>query len=365
MAGSLTPAEMPHAVVIRLEATTSAPVEKGEGADLSFRRGAVVVAVGGEGERFGDRLISAQVSKTASDEMVALLNRHASHADLDLDIVSRPLTETSESGSSLMFLSAADIEAIEAMRSPSDELLRFFQPAMAELLVAASRVAQTLRWVFNLMSRGSPIVDPRFTWSYDEQKWWPVVEADDSPLGFGEPEIVISPRGREIVQATIDDDRFVEPLGRQLLYEAADLQQVNPRAALVLAIAAAEVGVKDFAGGSSPERAWLLSEVVAPPLVKIVREYLAILTDARTHDGRVIPKAITSTLQRGVERRNEIVHRGLDAPDEKELEELLEAVNDFLYALDWLAGHKWAFGRMRTQTQNEWGQSADAKGSRF
>jgi hypothetical protein len=265
------------------------------------------------------------------------------------------LTKSGE-GEPFAFVELTDeeLDAIEAMESAPNELLDFFQPITTELLAAASRVVQTMRWVLNLTSSGRPVSAPHFSWSYDAQEWWPV-SAHDSPINpLGEGDVVILSSTTGVVQAVLGREGFGEPLGRQLLYEAVDLLEANPRAALVLAIVAAEVGLKDFAGGGAPERTWLLSEVATPPIVKMIREYLPILTDTRTHDGRVMPKAMTSTLQRGVERRNEIVHRGLDAPDEEDLRELIETVNDFLYALDWLAGHKWAFGRMREETQREW-----------
>jgi hypothetical protein len=91
-----------------------------------------------------------------------------------------------------------------------------------------------------------------------------------------------------------------------------------------------------------------------PPLIKLIREYLPLTTNVRTNDGRVIPKQILTTLQDATERRNLVVHRGIAPPEPNELNEMLAAVNDFLYALDWLSGHSWALTNMREATRSEW-----------
>jgi hypothetical protein len=45
-----------------------------------------------------------------------------------------------------------------------------------------------------------------------------------------------------------------------------------------------------------------------------------------------------------------ILHRGSQAPDLSERNEIVRAVNDFLYLLDWLHGHEWAFDHLTPET---------------
>jgi hypothetical protein len=89
-------------------------------------------------------------------------------------------------------------------------------------------------------------------------------------------------------------------------------------------------------------------------LSKLTRRYLPFFTGRRTSDGRIAPSALLKALDDAVETRNEIVHRGAPAPTALELTEALDAVNDFLYMLDWFGGYEWAFGLMRDETRGAW-----------
>lgn len=349
---------MAEEVIVRLQATTNTPIDA-EGSSLSFEVGNVDVLVDSSDTDDFTRSITAWVSRTAPDEVLSLLDTHRAYAERCATIAARSRVESPGTGSPMIRLSVEDVRAIEGMASPAGELGPFFEEATRELIAAASRVTQILRWLFNLMSPGPALLAPQFTWSYERRVWWPVSHGHEDPLPFGKLDVVIKAEGVRVIQHVLDTEGVVVPLGRQLLYEAAELfKAYSLRAALVSAVAAAEVGVKDFAGAHAPERAWLLSELHSPPVVKIIREYLPILTDRRTLDGHVIPRPIIATLQRAVEYRNGVVHRGLDYNDEKELAELLESVNDLLYALDWLGGQEWAFSRLRKQTQAAWGPAS-------
>jgi len=99
----------------------------------------------------------------------------------------------------------------------------------------------------------------------------------------------------------------------------------------------------------------LLWEIPSPDLVKMVRKYLPLFTSRRTTSGAdVVPKAIWKKLEDAVKLRNKIVHAREPPPSEEELASLLAAINDFLYTLDWLAGHEWGFNRIREEIRAEW-----------
>lgn len=85
------------------------------------------------------------------------------------------------------------------------------------------------------------------------------------------------------------------------------------------------------------------------------------MTDKRTRDRGIAPKDLLKRLDRAVERRNEIVHRGATPPSVAEVEATLADVNDFLYMLDWFGGNEWAFDHLRSETQSAWDVSTEVE----
>jgi hypothetical protein len=79
----------------------------------------------------------------------------------------------------------------------------------------------------------------------------------------------------EIVRMVESGDQ--EPVAHQLFREAWELRRSNPRSALAIGIAAAEIGVKDLIASLIPDTRWLVKETPSPPVVKILREYLPML----------------------------------------------------------------------------------------
>jgi hypothetical protein len=245
------------------------------------------------------------------------------------------------------------------------ELVDFFHPLAAELRRVSSRVVQLLRWRLNRMRPAYPLARERVEWSLDGTVWHGVPRRPSSPTSFGEwEELSLSDDGVAILQGLLANESTNEPLSRQLLLEAVELQDSNPRASLVLAVAAAEVGIKQFAGSrsASVSEDWLLSELPSPPIHKLWSEdYLGFFTNVRTGEKpdkdskrQIIPSPLRQALRKAVEGRNNAVHAGTPPPDEEVLAECLAAVNDFLYTLDWFAGQEWAFEQIREEVRNEW-----------
>jgi hypothetical protein len=66
----------------------------------------------------------------------------------------------------------------------------------------------------------------------------------------------------------------IEPLGHELLREARGSALSAPRSALLLAASALEAGVKMHIARLAPETEWLMMEAPAPPIYKMLRDYL-------------------------------------------------------------------------------------------
>jgi hypothetical protein len=170
---------------------------------------------------------------------------------------------------------------------------------------------------------------------------------------FGGEEVELDESALEQIGRLWASSTVMEPLARQILLEAITLQSDNPRAALILAVTAAEVGIKQFAADASASAAegWLVTNMPSPSLAKLVRHYLEFFTDKKTKDGRAVPRQLSKSLTDAVELRNEIVHRGVSPPREGGLAAVFVAVNDLLYLLDWFSGHEWAFDYLQDDTR--------------
>jgi hypothetical protein len=147
-----------------------------------------------------------------------------------------------------------------------------------------------------------------------------------------------------------------EPVAHQLFREAYELSRSNPRSAVAIGMAAAEIGVKDLIATLVPNSHWLVTEMPSPSVVKILREYLPILP-VRAHfkDKTLKPPAELITLiRKGIEYRNGLVHAGAALPDWLELGHILRAVNDVLWICKLYAGEEWAGSYVSGDTIRLW-----------
>jgi hypothetical protein len=228
-----------------------------------------------------------------------------------------------------------------------------------ELHGDASRLVQTLRWLFNRRWPARPLRRARPLWSVNGRPGARLRSGPSNSRPSARAILELTEQGIELVERVWKGAELGEPLARQILLEAVSLAEENPRAAFIVAVAAAEIGVKQFAAGQSESlsEAWLLENLQSPPLDRLLREYLVRLTDKKTTDGRAVPPELTSLFEKAIKTRNRLVHRGEAPPSEEEVAALLVRVNDLLYLLDWFAGHTWAFRHVQEKTQSAYPES--------
>jgi hypothetical protein len=139
-----------------------------------------------------------------------------------------------------------------------------------------------------------------------------------------------------------------EPIGHELLREAWNLKAPSPRSALMLGVAALEVGVKDFVARMVPKSEWLCFELPNPPVVRMLEEYFPSLPVRLTVNGKVfIPKKIIDKLKVAVVKRNRVAHKGMTVVNDGSLGDILTHVQMALYLLDYYSGHSWAMKNIR------------------
>jgi len=136
-----------------------------------------------------------------------------------------------------------------------------------------------------------------------------------------------------------------EPLGHELLREAQGSVGSAPRSALLLAASALEAGVKTHVARLAPDTEWLMMEAPAPPVFKMLRDYLPQLHASKgvSLDGWSKLHPLFKEAQKLAECRNKLTHRG-DMPDEavSNMRGFLSTVSDLLYLLDIVEGNEWA-----------------------
>ncbi len=218
------------------------------------------------------------------------------------------------------------------------------------------RTLRLARWRTNIRSGPNPIrsaIPNYFAWSVDGSDWKMVADSVSLKIKFLYSTHNWSKEDAEFLQSEIVKGSN-EPLGHELLREA-DVNQENPRSSLILGVAAAEVGFKQFVSRTFPDAAWLL-ELPSPPLVDMLTRFPWEQIKLRIN-GKVpaVPETIVMELRKAVTLRNKIVHLGTASLTPETLESILDTVSDFLYFLDMLhgSGRNWPFGFIRPATMSE------------
>jgi hypothetical protein len=209
--------------------------------------------------------------------------------------------------------------------------------ARERLQTAARSVMRTLRWRYEVhgppISFGGDAVEA----SRDGVQWL--------RLGWGSATLSVSSVPQFSAQMGSEVGRLLdgEPFAHDLFREAEALAGANPRAALVLAVAALETGFKSLVAALVPNAEWLVENAPSPPIERLLREYLPLLPVKHRFDGiflRLKEETLVK-IREAVHRRNRLVHHG--APVEPEfLRSRLDLVGNLLWFFDYYAGHEWA-----------------------
>ncbi len=222
---------------------------------------------------------------------------------------------------------------------------QYLKAAERRLSSYLSRTLRVLMWRRCISVAYSRRVFKGAFWSLDGQQWNPIYGLVQGRLS-AEPEEACGPVLPEIATAvgTLVASGQDEPLARQLLREAWAQKDQSQRSALVLAIAAAEVGLKHCISALVPDARWLVENVPIPSLHKMLIEYLPLLpVRARLADkAPVPPDDLLDEIKTGIVLRNRVVHLGHVKLAAEKLDRILRAVSDLLWILDAYQGHEWA-----------------------
>lgn len=211
------------------------------------------------------------------------------------------------------------------------------------------RSLRLIRWRTNFPTTShNPILwGPELRWSLDGRTWKDY--ADLRPTGLRLEFTIRGPWTHE--QSEFLNQKMSgeldEPFAHELLREAVANRKTNPRSSLVLAVAAAEIGFKQFVSRLLPDAAWLVEKLPSPELDKMLTQFpwhkLRLEIQGRTPQ---VPSPIRKKLKKAVELRNKVVHVGESQINAESLDYTLTSVRDLLYFLDALQGQRWALSFM-------------------
>jgi hypothetical protein len=229
----------------------------------------------------------------------------------------------------------------------------FVEGVRRELDNQARRTVSVLSWRMNHLGPHNPISTRGMEWSFDGTFWY----AMPSNLHV---RMKILPTLRPTASLSADVTALVNsgergPIYHDLFREAWQQYESNPRSALVVGIAAAELAMKRCIATLVPGAEWLAINVPTPPLVRMLREYLPKLPARCSIGGQVKspPDSVLKTILKGVTIRNELSHAGTEPPSIDTVEDILRSVRDVLWLLDYYCGYEWALSFVRSETLTE------------
>ncbi|MEK6333473.1 MAG: hypothetical protein AABM67_00895 [Acidobacteriota bacterium] len=221
----------------------------------------------------------------------------------------------------------------------------FVESVTSEVYEYLDNFIRILRWRGNGSGPNRPVQRTGgIKWSLDKKAWHWLPEKS-RPTKFEHTSML-----HTTDEVRSDVEHFVatgidESLGHELLYEAWHQRTESPRSALILAIAAAEVGLKYCIATLVPNSLWLATNVPSPPIVKMLLDYLPTLPAKCTVNGKVLPppSELVETLKKGVRLRNQVIHSKTEPLEHDTLREILLAVQSLLWILDYYSGFEWAW----------------------
>jgi hypothetical protein len=227
----------------------------------------------------------------------------------------------------------------------------FIDNVSDELRDFSGRTVLSLRWRLNARGPHQPFSSRGLYWSEDGKFWHP------APLDLHVTVEMLGP-----VDASLDARGSVldlvksgssEPLHHGFFREAWTQRKANPRSALVTGMSAAELAVKHCISELVPGAEWLAMHLPTPPLIRILTDYLPKLQARCTFSGKTKapPTTILESLRKGVTLRNEVTHVGTATPSAQSVEEILCAVQDLLWLIDYYSGCDWAINFLRDETK--------------
>ncbi len=262
------------------------------------------------------------------------------------------LTQSAHDDDALLALIGSWEPTAEPETDPAD--LRVFAESIRDThRTAAHDVMGTLRWMLLRPGGRRPVlrrVSARYR-SDAMDDWQPFPLRPSAPLGRTLDQVLVTDQWSMAIAAAVAKGSR-EPLAHELLREAEEALDANPRSSSVLMMAALEAGLDRQPGRiADAHRTGLLARSQRGPAAsrpyagEIHGDIGRLLKKAANLElgrWRELPRWTSSKIEAGRLARNSVVHEGANAPPREILLALRRTVQDVLYLLDYQAGEDWA-----------------------
>ena len=224
----------------------------------------------------------------------------------------------------------------------------YIRSIRSELSDYIQRTFNIYRWrtgqpgVHNPFSRGGMV------FSLDNKKWFLVPHGIKGAFSIWVPPILPDKIGLKIRQLV--ESNHDQPKGHLLFCEANSIRGSNPRNALLIAMSALEVAVKECIIKLNPDSQWVVKNMPSPNILQLINEYIPKISK-NAKSILPLPKMMKEIVLKGVVIRNKIAHIGEQAPKNETQKEIFATIGDLLWILDYCAGHDWALNFISKETR--------------
>ena len=234
-------------------------------------------------------------------------------------------------------------------------LKEFSNTVWSMLSNAVVRTYEVVRWRFDIGGAPRPYSSRGIEWSDNGAEWHQFPTDMHARLSMSVAGVALRPDRVDELNGLLERGAE-EPLAHYILREARESLGRHDASALVMAMSAAEIGLKQLVSRLVPGAAWLVENIPAPPLVRMLIDYLPQLPLVNA-DGALVPPApsILNHLRNGVTMRNTAAHIGVRHLDADDVEHVVAAVSDLLWLFDYYAGEDWALQHLSDSVQAELG----------
>lgn len=237
-------------------------------------------------------------------------------------------------------------------------MVSLIEGVRSDLVAAIRRTCHVLRWRHFLDGPHNPLAQagkPGAEWSLDSEVWHPI-PANTSYRITSVPSVYPYPRIANEIESLLEGGED-EPIAHQVFREAWSHKSSDRRSSLVVAVAALEVGTKQRLSQFAPQAEWVLANLPVPSVKRLLAEYLPLLHTPLTIAGKTRPpsRRLLKLIAKAVVTRNRIAHSTGEDVSHDELEDMLVAIRDVLWLLDYYAGCAWALSHLSEPSRTDLG----------
>src|SRR5580704_2684256 len=217
------------------------------------------------------------------------------------------------------------------------------------------RFVSLLRWRYAQWGAPKAIKLARpIEWSSDNATWYYMPFAPQTSLDANVILAFNEDRRTELI-SLFEDRNLAEPVYRELLREANELQDSSRRSSLILAVAAAEIAIKVLIQETDPGFYGVdLRSDPAPPATTMYSD-ISRLRLRHTIHGKLlgVPARLLNELKRAIAARNALAHAGAPPLERDSLIAKINAIHDLVLIVDHYRGFAWALDQVTRETKDE------------